>query len=121
MKTDQFINLETYRKSGAAVVTPVWFVERGDKRYVRTWVGAGKAKRLRNNPAARIQPCGRRGEPMGEWRSVNGRLLDSPQSLALAEDFRRKYGLMTRFFDVLNALRRAQWQGIELTNVDAAI
>ena len=61
----QFMNLFTYRKSGAAVKTPVWFALSGGKVYVMTTAAAGKAKRIRNNPEVAIAPSDFRGRPKG--------------------------------------------------------
>lgn len=62
-----YLNIETYRKSGEPMHTPVWFVQDGDTLYVRTIANSGKVKRVRNNPQVRIMPCGRAGEPLGNW------------------------------------------------------
>jgi len=62
-----YLNLETLRKSGDVVKTPVWFVQDSDVFYVRTVNTAGKAKRIRNNGQVNIMPCGQAGEPLGEW------------------------------------------------------
>ncbi len=63
----QFVSLETFRKSGVGVKTPVWFVEEEDVFYVWTEVSSGKAKRIRNNGAVKIVPSTASGEPVGEW------------------------------------------------------
>jgi len=47
--SQQYLNLETFRKNGAAVKTPVWFVQDGDAIFVRTLANSGKVKRIRNN------------------------------------------------------------------------
>ncbi len=41
-----YLNLETYKRSGQAVPTPVWFVEHEDRLYVRTvcLFGQGQAR-----------------------------------------------------------------------------
>ena len=44
-----YLNLETYRKSGVAVRTPVWFAEQGGILYLYTLADSGKVKRIRNN------------------------------------------------------------------------
>lgn len=59
--------MQTYRKNGEAIATPVWFVQDGDKFYVRTIAGSGKVKRIHNNAKVQIMPCGQRGEPLGAW------------------------------------------------------
>ncbi len=63
---EKYINLETYRKNGQGVRTPVWFVEEdngdgGNVLYVRTSDDTGKYKRVRNNPSVQIAPCDMRG------------------------------------------------------------
>jgi PPOX class probable F420-dependent enzyme len=54
----KYINLETYRKNGRGVRTPVWFVESGSDDGsildVRTSDDTGKYKRIRNNPSVQI-------------------------------------------------------------------
>lgn len=49
-----YIALETFRKSGEGVVTPVWVTAEGDKLYVWTVGDSGKVKRIRNNGRVRI-------------------------------------------------------------------
>jgi uncharacterized protein len=58
--------LTTYRRNGEEVATPVSIVVDGDRAFVRTWSTAGKAKRLRRDPHARIAPSTVRGRPTGE-------------------------------------------------------
>jgi PPOX class probable F420-dependent enzyme len=69
-----YISLETFRKSGAGVRTPVWFAESGLDTpvplfYVYTIGDSGKAKRIRNNSRVRIAPCDMRGKVFGEARA----------------------------------------------------
>lgn len=44
-----YASLTTFRGSGEAVSTPVWFVIMGDRIYVGTDPESGKMKRIRNN------------------------------------------------------------------------
>jgi PPOX class probable F420-dependent enzyme len=62
-----YISLETYRRKGQAVATPVWFTIDGDKIFVVTRTETGKVMRLRNNSKVHIVPCGMRGQPKGQW------------------------------------------------------
>jgi uncharacterized protein len=66
-ENQQYLNLETFRRNGKGVPTPVWFVEAGGKLYVRTIANSGKIKRIRNNEQTRIAPCDSRGNLLGEW------------------------------------------------------
>jgi uncharacterized protein len=68
----KYINLETFRKNGQGVRTPVWFAgepEQGvpEKLYAYSTGDSGKAKRIRNNPRLRVAPCDVRGKLLGEW------------------------------------------------------
>jgi hypothetical protein len=68
----KYINLETFRKNGQGVRTPVWFAgeqEQGvpEKLYAYSTADSGKAKRVRNNPRVRVAPCDVRGKLLGEW------------------------------------------------------
>ena len=61
----RYLSLETYRRTGQAVATPVWFVVDRDVIYVYSLATAGKVKRIRNNPRVRIAPCDARGRLTG--------------------------------------------------------
>ena len=58
----QYLNIETFRKSGQGVKTPVWFAQDGDSLYVWTQADSGKAKRIRNNGDVNIAPCTASGD-----------------------------------------------------------
>ena len=42
LNRQQYLNIETFRKSGVGVKTPVWFVQDGDTIFVRTGADSGK-------------------------------------------------------------------------------
>jgi PPOX class probable F420-dependent enzyme len=72
LQRQKYLNLETFRKNGQGVRTPVWFAgepEQGvpEKLYVYSTADSGKAKRIRNNPRVRVAPCDVRGKLLGEW------------------------------------------------------
>ncbi len=82
---EKYICIETYRKTGDPVRTPVWFVEENGELFVRTDSDTGKIKRIRNNPKVRVATCNARGTPNGSWIDGNARMLDDrsvPDSLA---------------------------------------
>jgi PPOX class probable F420-dependent enzyme len=60
-----YLHLETYRKTGRPVATPVWFAEDHGTFYLYSLGQAGKVKRIRHNPQVRIVPCDGRGNPTG--------------------------------------------------------
>ena len=102
-----YINLSTFRKSGARVPTPVWFVELEGKLYVFTGAQTGKARRIRANGRAIVAPCDARGNPKGAFSSMRGRIVADPDLLQRVNAlYKRKYGFQRTLITWLNALRR---------------
>ncbi|MGH9989052.1 MAG: PPOX class F420-dependent oxidoreductase [Nitrososphaera sp.] len=102
---EKYINLETYRKDGRGVRTPVWFVESssgdGSILYVRTSDDTGKYKRIRNNPSVQIAPCNMRGSVKGKWVKGEARIASEEEKLKAFKMLEKKYGIiykMTRIF-----------------------
>jgi uncharacterized protein len=97
----RYLNLVTYRRSGAAVPTPLWFVEEGGVLYVRTPAKSGKVKRLRNNPRVRVVPSDGRGNPKGAW--IDGRarvVVDGAQAQRANRLVHRKYGWRKKLIEL---------------------
>jgi PPOX class probable F420-dependent enzyme len=88
-----YVLLTTYRKDGTPVGTPVWGVARDGKLYVWTDLDSWKVKRIRNNPAVTVQPCGIRGAPRGEVREATASLLDRAETKRVLRMILRKYWL----------------------------
>ena len=107
---EQFIALTTFRKTGQAVTTPVWFAQRLGTIYVETHEDAGKLKRLRHTARVTLAPCTYSGKVTGAVSAGHARILTGSQqrseaSAALA----KKYGLMRPLFHfVRNAQRLLQ-------------
>ena len=59
------INLETRKRDGSWVATPVSLAHVGNRLFFRTYSSSGKAKRLRNFPEVRVTPCTFLGKPTG--------------------------------------------------------
>ncbi len=107
-KGHQYINVETYRKTGEAVATPVWFIELDDKLYVRTGAQSGKIKRIRRNPKIRVAPCDARGNLLGEWVAAQAHIVDEKTAEAVNQLLKKKYGLPKAFFDTVSRLSKAE-------------
>ena len=102
---EKYINLETYRKNGRGVRTPVWFVESssgdGSILYVRTSDDTGKYKRIRNNPSVQVAPCDMRGSVKGKWVKGEAKIASEEEKLKAFKMLEKKYGIiykMTRMF-----------------------
>ncbi len=105
-KNQPFLNLETVRKSGQAMPTPVWFIHDGDNNVllVRTVDGSGKVKRARNNSTVRVMPCGPQGEPLGVWQKGTATVDESEAYARLKDMLIAKYGdEVQRFEDMTHA------------------
>jgi PPOX class probable F420-dependent enzyme len=90
------ISLETYRKTGDPVRTPVWFVEENGELFVRTDSSTGKIKRIRNHPRVRIAPCNARGTVKGTWIDGEARMIEPQSSEHVFSLLRKKYGMAYR-------------------------
>jgi hypothetical protein len=93
----QYINLETYKKSGKPVHTPIWFVNYNGLLYVTTTRDSGKVKRLRNNSHVRIVPCNFTGDPNGEWIEAEAHIVNSNESEKVKNLIKQKYDLKEIF------------------------
>jgi uncharacterized protein len=76
----RYLSLETYRRSGKGVRTPVWFAaateESGGMRlYVYTTADAGKTKRIRRTGVVKIAPCDARGKVTGTWMAAQAEIV----------------------------------------------
>jgi hypothetical protein len=86
----KYLSLETYRRNGVGVRTPVWFAE-ADKIYVYSTADSGKAKRIRRNSAARIAPCDARGNVTGDWIDVVAEFVSGAEYAMAMRLLDRKY------------------------------
>jgi uncharacterized protein len=92
----KYLSLETARKNGAAIRTPVWFA--GDPPagtpatlYFYTIGDTGKMKRIRNNPGVRIAPCDMRGNVQGSWIDARAEILSGDAAKRAMKLIDRKY------------------------------
>lgn len=111
----QYLNLETYRRNGIAVKTPVWFVQDGEILYVRTLANSGKVKRIRNNSEVQIAPCKVDGALLGSWipaqaREMNDHSIDRKVDQLLG----KKYRLMKTMFSLASALKGQKYTVLEI-------
>jgi uncharacterized protein len=111
----QYLNLETYRKTGVGVPTPVWFVQDGEILFVRTVANSGKVKRIRNNGQVKIAPCKMDGALLGEWAPAAAReLTDAETDKRVVRLLNKKYGLMNRMFALASALQGRKSTVVEI-------
>ena len=115
-----YIALETFRRSGEGVATPVWVVAENGKLYVWTVDNSGKVKRIRNNPRVRVAVSDTRGNPKSDWVEAQARILDDPADEAKQRQrIDAKYGLQFRLINLMSRLRRdnAPHVAVEISQV----
>ncbi len=110
LENQAYINLETFRKNGEGMKTPVWFVLDGEVIYVRTVANSGKVKRIRNNGKANIAPCKMDGALLGAWTPAEAREVppDSGVQARVARLLNKKYGLQAAFFSLMSWFNRRE-------------
>jgi uncharacterized protein len=95
----KYLNLETFKKNGTGVKTPVWFAEdpsvsldsNDAKLYVYTIGVSGKVKRIRNNPRVRVAPCDMRGKVLGEWIEARAEIVTGEEDARGTQLLKKKY------------------------------
>jgi PPOX class probable F420-dependent enzyme len=101
----KYLSVESYRKTGAAVATAVWFAEAEGVIYIYSLSTAGKVKRIRNNPRVRIAPCDIRGRITGQWVEAEARILSGAEDEVAHRVLNRKYGWVKRLGNFFSRLR----------------
>ncbi|BAL99596.1 MULTISPECIES: PPOX class F420-dependent oxidoreductase [Caldilinea] len=115
-----YIALETFRKSGEGVVTPVWVTAENGKLYVWTLANSGKAKRIRNNGRVRIAISDARGNPKSEWVEARARVLSDPaEDQKQRERLAKKYGWQFHLFNLMGRFSRNQADHVVLEITEA--
>lgn len=92
LENQDYINLETYKKNGDGVKTPVWFVTDNDKIYIITRSQTGKVKRIKNNPKVKICPCTFSGKPKGQWIKAAAKKVQESEAQKAISLRKKKYG-----------------------------
>ena len=94
----QYINLETFKKDGSKVTTPVWVAQQNNSLVVTTGKNAGKVKRIRNNGKAIIYTTNQNGsKKLSEELEVKGSILsDEDLKTEAITILKKKYGMMAK-------------------------
>lgn len=119
-RSARYVSLATFRRSGKAVATPVWAAYRDGIYYVFSAGDAGKVKRLRNSPRARLAKCDVRGKLLGEWHEARAELIKESGQIEVALNaLRAKYGLAMRLADIgarlAGRFHKRAYIGVKLT------
>jgi PPOX class probable F420-dependent enzyme len=105
-QNQNYLNIETFRKNGQSVRTPVWFVLDETVIYVRTADNSGKIKRIRNSNKVQVAPCKMDGTPLGSWLPAQAMELQDPATNNFVDDLLgKKYGFQKNLFTWISSLR----------------
>ena len=101
----KYISLETFKKNGEGVKTPIWFVLYKDAFYAYTEADSWKVKRIQHNPRVRVAVCNMRGEIRGPWLEATASLVDGDERRTADTLLDRKY-FLKKVFNFLSRIRR---------------
>jgi hypothetical protein len=102
---EAYVNLETFKRDGSGVRTPVWVASLDGKMVIFTDGTSYKVKRLRRNPKVCVAACDVRGGTAGPWAEGTCTIVDAPDREERAyEVLRAKYGLQMRAIDFFSWL-----------------
>jgi len=98
-----YLSLETFKKSGQGVKTPVWFaadpktdITGAEARlFVYTIGVSGKVKRIRNNGRVKIAPCTMRGDVTGDWQDAQAQIITGEEAARGMSLITKKYSPWT--------------------------
>ena len=102
----RYISFRTFRRSGLAVDTPVWFASVDpDSHYLFSAADAGKVKRVKNSSTAQMATCDMRGGSLGRWHDCHAYVvLDNAETNIAYALLTRKYGWQMRLTDFFSRL-----------------
>ncbi len=101
----KYISVETFKKSGAGVKTPVWYVLHNGIFYVYTEADSWKVKRIRNNPRVRIAPCDMRGNVKGEFIDGHAQIITGEEEKMADKLLDQKY-FLKKIFNFMTKINR---------------
>jgi PPOX class probable F420-dependent enzyme len=81
---EKYISLTTFRKTGDAVVTPMWFAESFGIIFVETGANAGKLKHIRHTARVTLAPRTLSGKVTGTAVEGNARILTESREIMTA-------------------------------------
>lgn len=93
LEAERYVSLETFRRDGTGVKTPVWVAPLDGRLVIVTSGDSYKVKRLRSHARVRLAGCDARGLVHGPWHEGRGRVIDDAGHAARAHAaLKEKYG-----------------------------
>ena len=107
LETDKYICILTYKKNGDGVSTPVWFIRKDNKIYIRTSNQSGKVKRIKNNNNVSYALCNISGRIKGEWHSGVAKIEPDVNKMIFSK-ITEKYGLIAQIINILYKIKKME-------------
>lgn len=104
LENGNYINILTYKKNGEPVSTPVWFIIKDNKIFIRTSNKSGKFKRIKNNNSVKFALCNIRGKIKGEWH--NGLAKLEPNNKWVFAKINKKYGIFAHLMNIIYKIKK---------------
>ena len=95
----KYILIESFRKNGIVVKTPVWYIVINNVIYVRSDINSGKVKRIKNNSSIRVGTCNIFGKPIGSKHLAKASIVDHYNEF-INSQIDKKYGLVSRLLRI---------------------
>jgi len=102
----KYINLQTFKKNGEIVSTPVWFVLKNNEIFFRSDGNSGKVKRIRNNNNIKASICDIRGNIKGQTYTGIANFQDKSRYNEINSLFDKKYSLLSPILKIVYKLRK---------------
>jgi len=107
LETGKYICILTYKKNGDGVSTPVWFIRKDNKIYIRTSNQSGKVKRIKNNNNVLYALCNISGRIKGEWHSGVAKIEPDVNKMIFSK-ITEKYGLIAQIINILYKIKKME-------------
>ncbi len=104
LQGENYISLETFKRDGTGVKTPVWFAREGHHVMLFTDSRSWKVKRLGRNDRVRLAACGVRGKVHGQWFDGTCERLEGTAAKAAHKALTKRYWLLMRVGNVAAGL-----------------
>jgi uncharacterized protein len=99
----RYLSVTSFRRDGAGVATPLWFVSDGERLFALTDAHAAKVRRIRHNPRVLVAPCRASGKLRGEPLPAHAEVLTDTADLdrvqqLLIERYKISYRLVMSIY-----------------------
>lgn len=109
----RYLSVTSFKRDGAGIATPVWFVSAGRQLFALTDLHSAKVRRVRRNPHVLVAPCRVDGKLRSEPVSARAEVLTATPELErvqklLLERYKASYRLVMLMYRLGRRLRGQQ-------------